>query len=154
MRRQETKAKRKIERYRREGGEQKRQDGNTAGRKGHAQCGVKAQLQGRRHSGDRDMAGPGSMRKTAFGRRHRKERVRLREGKNKTEKNESGRGWMMNIATAGNGLNCLPGSAKMYSLWIWNHQQKICICNILCTLFKLMENHWILIEDFSPWNMP
>lgn len=51
MRQQETKAKRKIERYRREGGEQKSQGGNTAGRKGHAQCGVKPQLQGRRHSG-------------------------------------------------------------------------------------------------------
>lgn len=50
MRQQETKAKRKIERYRREGGEQKSQDGNTAGRKGHAQCGVKPQLQGRRCS--------------------------------------------------------------------------------------------------------
>lgn len=115
MRQQETKVKRKIERYRREGGEQKSQDGNTAGRKGHAQCGVKPQLQGG-VQGKGDMAGIGSMRKTALGRRHRKERVRLREGKNKTEKNETGRGGMMNIATAGNGLNCLPGSAKMYDL--------------------------------------
>lgn len=48
MRQQETKVKEKIERYRREGGQQKSQDGNTAGRKGHAQCGVKPQLQGRR----------------------------------------------------------------------------------------------------------
>lgn len=52
MRQQETKVKRKIERYRREGGEQKSQDRNTAGRKGHAQCGVKPQPQGRR-SGER-----------------------------------------------------------------------------------------------------
>lgn len=51
MRQQETKAERKIERYRREGVEQKSKDGNTAGRKRYAQCGVKPQLQGRRHSG-------------------------------------------------------------------------------------------------------
>lgn len=57
------------------------------------------------------MAGIGSVRKTTLGRRHRKERVR--EGKNKTEKNETGRSGIMNIATAGNGLNCLPGSAKL-----------------------------------------
>lgn len=53
MRKQETKAKRKTERYGIEGEEQKSQDGNTAGRKGHTQCGVKAQLQGRRHSGEK-----------------------------------------------------------------------------------------------------
>lgn len=59
----------------------------------------------------KDMAGIGSVRKTTLGRRHRKERVR--EGKNKTEKNETGRSGIMNKATAGNGLNCLPGSAKL-----------------------------------------
>lgn len=59
------------------------------------------------------MAGIGSTRETALGRRHSKERVHLRECKNKTEKNETGRSRMMNIATAGSGLNCLPGSAKM-----------------------------------------
>lgn len=112
MRQQETKAKRKMERYRREGGEQKSQVGNTAGRKGHAQCSVEPHLGGGGvHSGRKGHSWYRQNEKNCIWEKNR--RVHLREGKNKTEKNETGRGGMMNIATAGNSINCLPGSAKM-----------------------------------------
>lgn len=53
MRQQETKAERKNERYRREGVGQKSKDGNTAGRKGYAQCSVKPQLHGKEAFGEK-----------------------------------------------------------------------------------------------------
>ena len=114
MKQQETKAERKIERYRREGAEQKSKDGNTAGRKGYTQCGVKPQLQGRRHSGEKGMASIASMRKTTLQGRQRKERACLREGKSKTEKKETGKSGIMNIADVENGPNWLPGSQAQW----------------------------------------
>ena len=115
MRQQETKAERKIERYRREGVEQKSRDGNAAGRKGYAQCDAKPQLQGRRHWGEKGMASIGSMRKPTLQGRDRKEKACLREGKSKTEKKETGKSGIMNIATVEHGRNWLPGSQAQWA---------------------------------------
>lgn len=54
------------------------------------------------------MGSIGRMRKTTLQGRDKKERACLREGKSKTEQKETGKSWIMNIATVKNGFNWLP----------------------------------------------